>query len=61
MNHIVTRNTRYLVRLKRAHNRGVGRIFVKGAHARMAVQTLQVAVLAVQMNGFGWCTHVLHI
>ena len=50
VNHIVARNTRYLIRLERTHNRGVSRIFVKAAHARMAVQTLQVAVCAVQMD-----------
>jgi len=47
MNHIVARNTRYPIRVERTHNRSVGRIFVKGAHARMAVQALRVAVLAV--------------
>ena len=47
VNHIVARNTRYLIRLERTHNRGVSRIFVKAAHARMAVQALQVAVPAV--------------
>jgi hypothetical protein len=44
VNRIVTRNARYLIRLQRAHNRGVSRIFVEAAHARMAVQALRVAV-----------------
>ena len=61
VNCIVARNTGYLIRLERTHNRSVGRIFVKAAHARMAVQALQVAVLAIQMDCFGRCTYILHI
>ena len=53
VNHIVARNARYLIRSERTHNRGVSRIFVKAAHARMAVQTLQVAVEPSRWIVFG--------
>jgi len=61
VNRIVASDARYLICLERIHNRGVGRIFIKGPHARVAVQTLHVAVSAFQMDCLGWCTHVLHI
>jgi hypothetical protein len=46
VNRIVAGNARYPIRFERTHNRGMSRILVKAAHARMAVQALRVAVRA---------------